>query len=93
MPALGKLKLVAYALVLLALAYPALVPPVLGTLGVLGGAALAVVAWALANLSLTLTVAAGVLLAQTFPGRFGRAARWLGRAWVASVAVVAPVKA
>jgi hypothetical protein len=87
---LGKLKLAAYALALLGLAHPAVVPPVLGTLGVLVGAALAVVAWALAHLSLTLTIAAGVLLAQTFPGRLGRTAGWLGRAWVASVAVVFP---
>ncbi|MCG8971778.1 hypothetical protein [Streptomyces sp. CL12-4] len=90
---LGKLKPAAYALVLLALAHPPVVPPVLGTLGILGGAALTVVAWALSHLSLTLTIAAGVLLAQTFPGRLGRAARWLGRAWVASVAAVSPAKA
>ncbi|QFG13219.1 membrane protein [Streptomyces phage Gilgamesh] len=87
---LGKLKPVAYALALLALAHPPIAPPVLGTLAVLGHAALAVVMFALAHLSLTLTVAAGVLLAQTFPGRLGRTARWLGRAWVASVAVVFP---
>ena len=63
---------------------------VLGTLAVLGSEALAVVAWALTHVSLTLTIAAAVLLAQTFPGRLGRTARWLGRAWVASVAVVLP---
>ncbi|MFE1206293.1 hypothetical protein ACFW5V_31920 [Streptomyces sp. NPDC058762] len=90
---LGKLKPVAYALVLLALAHPPVLPPLLGTLALLGHAALAVVMFALAHLSLTLTIAAGVLLAQTFPGRLGRAARWLVRAWVASVAAVAPAKA
>ncbi|MET7573359.1 hypothetical protein ABZT04_33415 [Streptomyces sp. NPDC005492] len=85
-----NLKLFAYALGLLALAYPAIVPPALGTLAVLGGEALAVVTWALTHLSLTLTVAAGILMAHTFSGRLGRIARWLGRAWVASVAVVFP---
>ncbi|MFE6639588.1 hypothetical protein ACFVFT_38260 [Streptomyces tendae] len=90
---LGKLKPVAYALALLALAHPSLVPPVLGTLTVLGSAALAVVTFALAHLSLTLTIVAGVLLAQAFPGRLGRGARWLVRASVASVAAVAPAKA
>ncbi|MFD9394182.1 hypothetical protein ACFWBB_26620 [Streptomyces sp. NPDC060000] len=84
-----KLKLLAYAFALLALAYPALVPPVLGTLGVVIAAVVAVVGWVLANLSLTLTIAAGLLLARAFPG----VPRWLGRALVASVAAVAPVKA
>jgi hypothetical protein len=90
---LGKLKLIAYSLVLLALAHPPLVPPVLGTLGVMTGVALAVVGWFLAHLSLTLTIAAGVLLAQLFPGRLGRAARWFGRAWDTSIDAILPVKA
>jgi hypothetical protein len=90
---LGKLKLAAYALALLALAYPAIVPPALGALGIVMAAVVAVAGWFLAHLSLTLTIAAGVLLAQMFPGRLGDSARWLGRAFVASVAVVAPAKA
>lgn len=88
-----KLKLLAYALGLLAVAHPAVVPPFLGALGVLCGVALAILQWFLAHLSLTLTIAAGVLLAQTFPGRLGRAARWFGRAWDTSVDAILPVKA
>ncbi|MFE0654643.1 hypothetical protein ACFVZH_39690 [Streptomyces sp. NPDC059534] len=82
----------AYALVLLALAHPALVPPLFGTLGLLLGAVAAVVGWALAHLSLTLTLAATTLVLRGFPSFRG----WLVRswvAWVASVAAVAPVKA
>lgn len=85
-----KLNLFAHALGLLALAHPAIVPSVLGTLAVIGGILLAVLTWVATHLSLTLTIAASVLLTQTFPGRPGRTARWLGRAWVASVAVVFP---
>ncbi|MEE1764372.1 hypothetical protein [Streptomyces sp. SP18BB07] len=85
----AKLKLVAYALVLLALAYPAMVPPVLGTLGVVIAAVVTVAGWVLTNLPLALTIAAGLILVRVFPG----VPRWLGRALVASVAAVAPVKA
>jgi len=81
-----KLKLAAYALVLLALAHPALAPPVLGALGVLFGALLTVAGWGLANPSLILTIAAGLTLTRVFPG----IPPWLGRALVASVAVVFP---
>ncbi|WP_406730702.1 hypothetical protein [Streptomyces sp. NBC_01794] len=84
-----KLKLFAYALMLLALAYPTLVPPVLGMLGVALAAVVPLVGWFLANPSLTLTVAAGLLLVRLFPG----VPRWLGRALVASVPAVAPAKA
>ncbi|MDH6629417.1 hypothetical protein M2271_007253 [Streptomyces sp. LBL] len=89
----AKLKLLAYAFLLLALAHPAVVPPLLGTLGVLVCIGVAVSGWAFANLSLTLTIAAGVTLAQVFPGALGRMRRWLARALVASVAAVAPSKA
>jgi hypothetical protein len=88
-----KLKLFAYALALLALAHPAAIPPALAVLGAAAAAVLAIVGWVLANLSLVCTVVAGVLLTRVFPGRLTRAARWLVRASVASVAVVAPVKA
>ncbi|MGY4936238.1 hypothetical protein ACWD7T_35220 [Streptomyces sp. 900116325] len=92
-----KLRLLAYALGLLALAYPSLVSPVLGMLGIAVVAAFtavgAIVGWALAHLSLTLTIAAGLLMAQMCPGRLGHTARWLGGAWIASVAAVAPAKA
>ncbi|MET9776181.1 hypothetical protein ABZ023_18305 [Streptomyces sp. NPDC006367] len=87
-----KLKLFAYALALLALAHPAAIPPAVAVLGSVAAAVFAVAGWALANLSLTLTIAAGLTLAQVFPGAFGRTGRWLGRAWVASVAAVSPVK-
>lgn len=89
-PSLGKLKLTAYALVLLAVAHPAVVPPALGALGIVTAAVFAVAAWFLAHLSLTCTIAAVVLLAHVFPGTFGRTTRWIGRALVASVASVAP---
>ncbi|MGW2550088.1 hypothetical protein [Streptomyces sp. NPDC001635] len=89
----GKLKLVAIALVLLAIAHPALVPVIFGTIGVALGAGVAVVAWLLANVSLALTIAAGLVLAHVMPGSIGRTARWFGRALVASVAVVFPAKA
>ncbi|MBK3639502.1 hypothetical protein [Streptomyces sp. MBT33] len=89
MLSVAKLKLLAYAFALLALAYPAMVRPVLGTLGVVIAAVLTAVGWVLANLSLTLTIAAGLLLVRVFPG----VPRWLGRALVASVAAVAPQKA
>lgn len=77
-----KLQLVAYALGLLAFAYPASIPLVFG-------AVFAVAGWALANLSLSCTIAAGLLLAYAFPSPLD----WFGRALVASVAVVFPVKA
>lgn len=89
----SKLKLTAYALVLLAFAHPSLVPPVLGALGVMLALVASIAGWVLTHLSLTLTAAACVLLARAFPGRLGRAARWLRRAWAASIAVVAPAKA
>lgn len=82
----SKFKSVLYALALLALAYPALVPPVVGIVLAMVGA---VIGWALAHLSLTLTVAAGVLLTRAFPGIL----RWWGRAWDTSIDAVAPVKA
>ncbi|CAM5236632.1 hypothetical protein [Streptomyces griseomycini] len=82
----GKLKLVAYALVLLALAHPGAVPPVLGIALAMAGA---VIGWALAHLSLALTLAAGVLLFRAFPG----IPRWFSRSWDASVDSVLPVKA
>jgi hypothetical protein len=87
---MAKVKLLAYALFLLALAHPAIVPPVLGTLGALAGVALAIVGWALANISLTLTMGAGVLLARVFPGALGRGAQSFRRALTASLAAVAP---
>ncbi|MFG2512653.1 hypothetical protein [Streptomyces sp. NPDC048584] len=89
MLSIAKLKLLAYACALLALAYPTLVPPVLGTLGVVVAAVIGAVGWVLENLSLALTIAAGLLLVRVFPG----VPRWLGRALIASVAAVAPVKA
>lgn len=85
----AKLRTLAYALVLLAFAHPSLVPPVLGTLDVALAAVVAVARWVLANPSLTLTIAAGLLLVGAFPG----VPRWLGRALVASVAALAPAKA
>ncbi|MFF7169704.1 hypothetical protein [Streptomyces pseudovenezuelae] len=85
----SKLKLIAYAFALLALAYPAMVPPALGALGAVVAAMVAVVGWVLVNLSLTLTIAAGLLLARALPG----VPRWLGRALAASAAAVAPQKA
>jgi hypothetical protein len=85
----AKLKLIAYAFALLALAYPAMVPPTLGALGAVVAAMAAVVGWVLVNLSLTLTIAAGLLLARALPS----VPRWLGRALVASAAAVAPQKA
>ncbi|WP_328491277.1 hypothetical protein [Streptomyces zaomyceticus] len=84
-----KLKLLACAAALLALAHPAIVPPVLGTLGLVLGVLAAVAGWALAHLSLTLTLAATALILRGFPSFRG----WLLRSWVASVAAVAPVKA
>ncbi|OVZ99567.1 hypothetical protein B9W64_37885 [Streptomyces sp. CS159] len=87
---LGALKPVAYAVALLALAHPDLVPPVLGTLGLIAAAVFAVAGWVLANLSLTLTIGAGILLARAFPNTARNATRWLFRALVASVAVVFP---
>ncbi|MEU1592802.1 hypothetical protein ABZ468_08050 [Streptomyces sp. NPDC005708] len=89
----GKLKLVAIALGLLAIAHPALVPVIFGVIGVVLGAGVAIVAWFLVNISLTLTIAAGLVLAHLMPGSIGRTARWIGRALVASVAVVFPAKA
>lgn len=85
----AKLRIPAYVLGLLALAHPSLVPPVIGTLGVALAVVVAVVGWVLANPSLTLTTAAGLLLVRVFPS----VPRWLGRALVASVAAVAPTKA
>ncbi|WP_371605060.1 hypothetical protein OG345_41680 (plasmid) [Streptomyces sp. NBC_01220] len=85
-----KSKLLAYALVLLALAHPSLVQPALGTLGVLLGLALAAAAWIGANVSLTLTIAAGAVLARAFPGTFGLSVRWTLRALLTSAASVAP---
>ncbi|PNG22342.1 hypothetical protein [Streptomyces cahuitamycinicus] len=89
----AKLRLLAWALGLLALAHPALAPLALDVLGVAFAMAVAavvgVIGWALANISFTLTIAAGLLLAHAFPG----VPRWLGRAWVASVAAVSPAKA
>ncbi|MFF8399848.1 hypothetical protein [Streptomyces sp. NPDC016172] len=89
----AKLHFLAWALGLLALAHPALVPPVLDVLSVAFAmavtAVVGVIGWALANISFTLTIAAGLLLARAFPG----IPRWLGRAWVASVAAVAPTEA
>ncbi|GAA2439595.1 hypothetical protein [Streptomyces glaucus] len=89
----AKLQLLAWALVLLALADPALVPLVLDVVGIGLVMAAAVVAgiigWALANASLTLTAASVLLLLHAFPGVL----RWLCRSWVASVAAVAPEKA
>ncbi|GAA5070789.1 hypothetical protein [Streptomyces similanensis] len=73
----GTLKFAAYALLLMALAHPALVPPAL---------AVVAVGLALAHLSLVLTVATvTVLLVRAFPD----ARRWLVRAWDASVDAVA----
>jgi hypothetical protein len=88
----GKLRILAWALLLLALAYPPVISPVLDMLGIAFGMALAatagVIAWAVTNLSLTLTIAAALLLARAFPS----IPRWVGRSWVASVAAVAPAK-
>ncbi|MET8696917.1 hypothetical protein ABZV65_30755 [Streptomyces bauhiniae] len=83
-------KPVAYALGLLALAHPAIVPPALHALAVAAGLGAAAVLWVLAHLALTLTVAAGVLLAQFLPGRLGAVARWFGRAWDTSIDAVLP---
>lgn len=89
----AKLRLLAWALGLLALAHPALVPITLDVLGIaLAMAAAAVVdivGWALANISFTLTAVAGLLLLRAFPG----VPRWFLHSSVASVAAVAPEKA
>ncbi|MER7952072.1 hypothetical protein ABTY59_32240 [Streptomyces sp. NPDC096079] len=86
---MGKLKVLASVTALLALAHPTLVPPVLGTLGLLLGVAVAVAGWALTHLSLTLTLVATGLILRGFPS----VRVWLVRSWVASVAAVALVKA
>ncbi|MGW2496226.1 hypothetical protein ACWCV2_17210 [Streptomyces pseudogriseolus] len=88
--AFARLRILAYALGLLALAHPSLIPPVLGTLGVIAAAVIAVVGWVLANLSLALTIGAGILLARAFPNTARGFMRWLSRSLVASVAVVFP---
>jgi hypothetical protein len=89
----AKLQILAWALGLLAVAHPALVSPMLDVLGIAAlmavAAVVGIVGWILANLSLALTIAAGLLLVRAFPG----VPRWLGRAWVASVAAVAPTEA
>ncbi|MER6109337.1 hypothetical protein [Streptomyces hirsutus] len=93
----AKLRILAWALGLLALAHPALVPPALDVLGLTFAMALAAVAgvvgWVLANLSLALTAAAGLMLTYAFPGVPGRAARWLVRGWDASIDAVVFTKA
>ncbi|MFK0159164.1 hypothetical protein ACIQVK_44725 [Streptomyces sp. NPDC090493] len=88
-----KLRLLAWALVLLALAHPAFGSIVLDVLGIAfvmaAAAVIAVIGWALANVSLTLTGASVLLLLRAFPG----VPRWFRHSWVASVAAVAPEKA
>jgi hypothetical protein len=89
----AQMRLLAWALGLLALAHPALVPPMLDVLGIAAlmavAAVVGIVGWALANVSLTLTIVSVLLLLRVFPG----VPQWLGRSWVASVAAVAPEKA
>jgi hypothetical protein len=89
----AKLQLLAWALGLLVLAHPALVPIVLDVLGIAVAVAAAVVVgivgWALTNASFTLTAVSVLLLLRAFPG----VPRWFRRSWVASVAAVAPEKA
>ncbi|MFC9280865.1 hypothetical protein [Streptomyces collinus] len=89
----AKLTLLAWALGLLALAHPALVPVVLDVLGIAvamaAAAVVGVIGWALANISFTLTAASVLLLLRVFPG----IPRWFRHSWVASVAAVAPEKA
>ncbi|MFF0698352.1 hypothetical protein ACFYU4_37680 [Streptomyces tendae] len=88
-----KLRLLAWALGLLALAHPALVPVVLDVLGIAvvlaATAVVGIVGWALANISLILTAVSGLLLLRAFPGF----PRWFRHSLVASVAAVAPEKA
>ncbi|MFI5990246.1 hypothetical protein ACIBAC_00130 [Streptomyces sp. NPDC051362] len=84
-----KLKLIAGAYALLAIAYPVLIPPVLSALGFALAVLVAVAGWILANLPVALTLAAGVLLVRAFPG----VTRWLSRAWDSSIDAILPVKA
>ncbi|MGW3627800.1 hypothetical protein [Streptomyces sp. NPDC000880] len=87
---LRKFDAALLALGLVSVAFPSAIPPVLGALGVIVTAVLAVAGWVLSNLALACTIGAGVLLAYAFPGTVGRSARWIGRALVASIAAVAP---
>ncbi|MGX1268056.1 hypothetical protein [Streptomyces phaeoluteigriseus] len=88
-----KLRLLSWALGLLALAHPAFGSIALDVLGIAvamaAAAVVAVTGWALANISLTLTAVAALLLLRAFPG----VPRWFRHAWVASVAAVIPEKA
>ena len=64
---IAKLLPLAYAFALLALAYPALFPPILAALGVVVTAMVAVAGSVLANFSLALTARADLLLVRVFP--------------------------
>ena len=85
-----KFDLLLLSLGLLAVAFPPLVLPVLGTAATVLGEALAVVAWALTHLSLTCATAAAVVLAHAFPAAFTRTTKRLVRALAASAVVVLP---
>lgn len=81
-----KLHLLAWALGLLALAHPAFGWFALDLLGIAVAmatvAVVAVIGWALANISQTLTAVSVLLLLRAFPG----VPRWFRQSWVASVA-------
>jgi hypothetical protein len=89
----AKLRLLAWALGLLALAHPAFASIAFDVLGIAlamaAAAVVGIVGWALANVSFALTAVSVLLLLRVFPG----VPRWLCRSWVASVAAVAPEKA
>ncbi|MFD7505432.1 hypothetical protein [Streptomyces sp. NPDC059850] len=89
----AKLRILAWALGLLALAHPTLASIALDVLGIAVAMAAAtvvgVVGWTLANISFTLTAASVLLLLRAFPG----VPRWFCHSWVASVAAIAPEKA
>ena len=86
----AKLQILTWALGLLAFAHPELIPPALGTLGVIAAAVFAVAGWVLANLSLAFTAGAVVLLTYAFPNAVRRPLRWFSRALVDSVTAVLP---
>lgn len=82
----AKVRLLAWALGLLALTHPAFGSFAVDLLGIAVAMAAAsvgaVVGWALANISLTLTAVSGVLLLRAFPG----VPRWFRHSWVAALA-------
>lgn len=88
--ALSRAESAVVAVGLLAVAFPAAVPPVLGTVAAVVGLVFAVVGWALAHLSLCCAAAAAVLLVRAFPRTHRRAGRWLAMSTTAAVNAVRP---